>query len=324
MAAAFIAQHFLENHLIAPVPNAPSSAFLQPFKLYRNSYENVYVRRDEQTLRHMSEVLFFGDVDIPQEQNYELRFVGQGETENYRDLEVEGTMVAFYASSRNDRSRKIKIAQDQGAAAFFVINHESRQEFEEYVKDYGHFFQRSSISAEVDDAGELLVFFGPPEVVADLLSTKVDQLRAVMDKQGNKNPLRKIKSSNIKVNAPKLSEEFITENVLGYLEGTDKKDELVVITAHYDHEGTTDGEVYNGADDDGSGTAAVMELAQAFSMAKEAGHGPRRSLLFMAVTGEEKGLLGSSYYVDNPVVPLENTVANLNIDMIGRVDKNHQ
>ena len=75
--------------------------------------------------------------------------------------------------------------------------------------------------------------------------------------------------------------------------------------------------LFNGADDNGSGTAAIMEIAQAFMMAKKEGKGPRRSVLVMAVSGEEKGLLGSKYYTENPVYPLEKTVANLNIDMIG-------
>ncbi len=114
------------------------------------------------------------------------------------------------------------------------------------------------------------------------------------------------------------------ENVLGYVEGSDKKDELVVITAHYDHIGMDEEHgVYNGADDDGSGTVAVMEMAEAFAKAKAEGHGPRRSMLFMPVSGEEKGLLGSEWYSDHPVFPLANTIADLNIDMIGRVDTEH-
>lgn len=110
------------------------------------------------------------------------------------------------------------------------------------------------------------------------------------------------------------------ENVLGFISGSDKKDELVVVTAHYDHVGVIDGEVYNGADDDGSGTVAVLGMAKAFAKAKAEGHGPRRSMLFMTVSGEEKGLLGSRWYTDHPVFPLDSTVADLNIDMIGRTD----
>jgi len=113
------------------------------------------------------------------------------------------------------------------------------------------------------------------------------------------------------------------ENVLGYIEGGELKDELIIITAHYDHLGKHDSLVFNGADDDGSGTVAALEIAEAFMLAKKAGHGPRRSVLIMPVSGEEKGLLGSKYYADHPVYPLEKTVANLNIDMIGRLDDWH-
>jgi Zn-dependent M28 family amino/carboxypeptidase len=92
-----------------------------------------------------------------------------------------------------------------------------------------------------------------------------------------------------------------------------------------DHIGISpNGEINNGADDDGSGTVSLLELAEAFSKAKAEGKGPRRSILFLNVTGEEKGLFGSEYYSENPLLPLKNTIADLNIDMIGRVDEAHK
>ncbi|WP_027379446.1 M28 family metallopeptidase [Chryseobacterium daeguense] len=111
-----------------------------------------------------------------------------------------------------------------------------------------------------------------------------------------------------------------SENILAFIEGIEKPEEIIVVSAHYDHVGTQKGVVYNGADDDGSGTVAVMEIAKAFQSAKKAGKGPKRSILFLHVTGEEHGLFGSEFYTDNPVFPLANTVADLNIDMIGRDD----
>ena len=117
-----------------------------------------------------------------------------------------------------------------------------------------------------------------------------------------------------------------TENVVAFVEGSDPvlKDEVVVVSAHLDHVGVAaEGEdrIYNGADDDGSGTVSILEIAEAFQRAKDDGHGPRRSVLFLHVTGEEEGLLGSAFYADRqPLVPLEDTAANLNIDMIGRYD----
>ncbi len=111
-----------------------------------------------------------------------------------------------------------------------------------------------------------------------------------------------------------------TENVIAIIKWSEKPDEYVIITAHLDHVGITDGEIYNGADDDGSGTVALLEIAEAFKKAADKGKGPKRSVVFLHVTGEEKGLLGSAYYTDNPVYPLANTVVNLNVDMIGRID----
>lgn len=119
------------------------------------------------------------------------------------------------------------------------------------------------------------------------------------------------------------ADEVRGENILAYIEGGDRKEEVVVVTAHYDHIGIIDGEVHNGADDDGSGTVALLEIAQALAKAKAEGNGLRRSVLVMAVSGEEKGLLGSAYYADHPVFPLDLTVADVNIDMIGRVDTIH-
>jgi Zn-dependent M28 family amino/carboxypeptidase len=116
-----------------------------------------------------------------------------------------------------------------------------------------------------------------------------------------------------------------SENVVAFIKGTEKPDEIIVISAHLDHIGIKDGQIYNGADDDGSGTIAMLEIAEAFKKAANEGHGPKRSILFLHVTGEEKGLLGSKYYTDiDPIFPLANTVANLNIDMVGRIDPKHE
>ncbi len=117
-----------------------------------------------------------------------------------------------------------------------------------------------------------------------------------------------------------------SENVVAYIKGSEKPDELIIISAHLDHIGISkNGDINNGADDDGSGTVAILEIAEAFKTAAKNGHGPKRSILFLHVTGEEIGLFGSRYYTDvDPIFPLKNTVADLNIDMIGRIDPKHE
>lgn len=130
--------------------------------------------------------------------------------------------------------------------------------------------------------------------------------------------------ANVKLGFKKTTLHLQSSDVLGFLEGTDLKDQILVISAHYDHLGKRGEVIWYGADDDGSGTVSVLELAEAFAKAKAAGKGPRRSILFLANSGEEKGLFGSQYYSEHPTYPLDKTTADLNIDMIGRIDPNRK
>ena len=111
-----------------------------------------------------------------------------------------------------------------------------------------------------------------------------------------------------------------TENVAAIIKGDVYPDEYIILTAHLDHVGIEDGEIYNGADDDGSGSMALLEIAQAFKLAELDGYRPKRSIVILHVSAEEKGLLGSRYYVENPLYPIDETITNLNVDMIGRTD----
>jgi Zn-dependent M28 family amino/carboxypeptidase len=150
---------------------------------------------------------------------------------------------------------------------------------------------------------------------------------AYLTGKGEEKPLKKVKpATQLTADLNSESGTLTSSNVLGYIPGSDPilAKEVVVITAHYDHIGIQDGVVYNGADDDGTGTVALLEIAEAFMAAKKEGNAPRRSILIMTVSGEEKGLLGSSYYVNHPVIPLEKTITDLNIDMIGRNDIAHE
>jgi len=156
-------------------------------------------------------------------------------------------------------------------------------------------------------------FYISEQVAKDIMGADYSQLQSetVLGKTYPADVLLHFNKEVIKVES---------SNVLGLIEGSDKKDEYLFITAHYDHLGQRDSVIYYGADDDGSGTVSVLEIAEAFMKAKQAGKGPARTIVFMTVSGEEKGLWGSAYYGDHPVFPLEKTTADLNIDMVGRVD----
>src|SRR6185369_3241516 len=154
-----------------------------------------------------------------------------------------------------------------------------------------------------------------------VVSSKATSMTAVNVGFPETNPKVSFALNLVKKNAPAY-------NVIGILPGIDPKlkSEAIVIGAHYDHLGhggsgslpPNSTEIHHGADDNASGVAAMLELARQFSLERK----NRRTIIFIAFSGEEEGLIGSKYYVNYPVFPLENTVAMINLDMVGRLNEN--
>jgi Zn-dependent M28 family amino/carboxypeptidase len=145
----------------------------------------------------------------------------------------------------------------------------------------------------------------------------LEEIQIEINKSGKPNSFE-LEKVTAEIQLVKKAETVTGENIIAIIEGSDPvlKNECVVLTAHYDHVGiNSKGEINNGADDNGSGTVALLEVAEAFSKMKKK---PLRSIVFAWVTAEEKGLIGSEYYTQNPVFPLKNTLANINLDMVGR------
>lgn len=213
---------------------------------------------------------------------------------------------------------KIKKAKEKGVTIVLIV----KENIDKEIQKNKHRLESSSMSLK-DGREEISVVYISKKVANIILSgtTTVDKLKEEIG--STQKSLNLVLNKQIKIKIKTEVKQMSAENVLGYIEGSDLKKEVIVISAHYDHLGIKDNKVYNGADDDGSGTVALIELAKVFEKAKKEGHGPKRSILFIAFSGEEKGLLGSSYYVEHPEFPLANTVCDLNIDMIGRMDAKH-
>jgi hypothetical protein len=233
--------------------------------------------------------------------------------------------ISLVSKTRNpspwsDEERmKIKAARERGALALFVVT----PFFAEDVKRAAFFIEHSPCKLEKPENIAMPVFALSDQMFMDMMAaakTKrtLDEIREGISLTGKTYTIQS--KASIKIDYRQEESILHTENVLGYVEGSDLKHELIVVSAHYDHLGVIDGKVYNGADDDGSGTVTVIELARIFMKAKQEGKGPRRSLLFIGFAGEEKGLLGSAHYVQKPEFPLSSTICDLNIDMIGRMD----
>lgn len=208
---------------------------------------------------------------------------------------------------------KLEKAKEKGVKALLIVVNDVEKD----VNDNKHRLESPSMKLDLGKT-EMPIIYISKEMACRILNIKnIEKIRPI------EKPITLESKTDLIIDIKTNIQKNSSENVLAYIEGSDLKDELIVISAHYDHLGKEGAVIFNGADDDGSGTVAVMQLAQTFAKAKKEGHGPRRSILCMTVSGEEKGLLGSSYYVEHPVFPLKNTVCDLNIDMIGRVDEKH-
>ncbi|RZK26632.1 MAG: GxxExxY protein, partial [Hymenobacter sp.] len=225
-----------------------------------------------------------------------------------------------------DFRAKAALAAQKGARSVFFVDYSPNSNFAKLMGRLAPRVMQPIIAAAEVGGGRAPSFFVSPALADQLLGTTAAVVGAYEKATAAaKAPVaNKIKPVKFSIAAPQDRSAVSTENVLGFLPGTDKKEEILVVSAHYDHLGVIGGKVYNGADDDGSGTVGMLAIAEAFAKAAHAGHGPRRSMLFLANTGEEKGLLGSQYYTEHPVYPLASTVTDLNIDMIGRTDAAHE
>jgi Peptidase family M28 len=220
------------------------------------------------------------------------------------------------SSWSRDRSRKLQFAKSRNPLAILFVDADHEAAHERYSKR----IVKGMLGLDSGENTNKIPVIYLSRNTADALMSPTGKSISDFEKEISKKKIFSAESIPVQLELRVSSEKTSCTNVLGYVEGSDLKEEVIVVSAHLDHLGKRGEEIYYGADDDGSGSASIITLAEVFAKAKLDGNGPKRSLLFVAFTGEEKGLLGSEYYTSNPVFPLDKTIANLNIDMIGRVD----
>ena len=283
----------------------------------------VSIKTDENSFNYYEDFISISDAKTDFIDSKDIVVVGYGikdaRYDDYEDLDVTDKIVVAIAgepkneddtylisgsksiskwsNGRQELSSKRNAAKELGAKAFFLINESLFKRYAPYYKSRDQRGGESNLALDVSEQS----------MYGFLVS---ESMGAVL-----------LKTNSLKIDFNQVNETVVSENVAAMIKGSEKPDEYIILSAHLDHVGMHDGEVFNGADDDGSGTVAILEIAEALKSAQENGEGPKRSVIFLHVTGEEKGLLGSQYYTDyDPIVPLAQTVANLNIDMIGRTD----
>ena len=307
-AAHYLANTFKNIGLRPPVQDTAELSYFQDFVIQKVRWDEVVLETDKKVYKHLENMLYLSNASRP---HTELLEVMAGSTYVEVQESLSGKLLAYKASSVSEWRQYAARARQKGSLGALIFV--ETKAFEEGLKNYTPYLNTRYFFTTVPTSqSEDLAIILPSEAFKSMFRKSISHLE-------KEHLLR----TTISFRASTLTENIHTENVLGYLEGTTKKDEIVLVTAHYDHLGKRKKEVYYGADDNASGTAALLEIAEAFTKASEMNQRPKRSLLFMALTGEEKGLLGSHYYTQQPVFPLSQTVTNLNVDMIGRVDENH-
>lgn len=339
-ASAYIQNEFQKLGLVPPSPAgykqdiALVQKVLASRKLIVNQHEMTIgdefsVAKDRLSIEALSNELIFVGYGI-----------NEGEYNSFKNIDVTNKVVVVLSGEPNaggkyllsadgtktkwsDRKVKIEEIRKLNPALIIYIDND----YDKYKTFYKHQLESNSLalSYKLKIATNVPVISVGKNVANELFAPNKKSYDKIIESYSTSKKAKKalILKSSINVNISFIEQQVNSDNVLGMIPGSSITDEYLFVTAHYDHIGVTDGKVFNGADDDGSGTVSLIEIAQAFMDAKKAGYAPKRNIIFMAVSGEEKGLLGSLYYTDHPVVPLEKTVADLNIDMVGRIDEAH-
>ncbi len=346
-AAGYISSYFYGLGL---PPVGDNNSYYQQIAYTAENWDKISLRVNEASYRHLWDFVSFPgmNTDMGMLDFKEVVFLGYGIDDkrysDYTGTDVKGKVVLVYLGEplradstswitgtkqltewSTDWRLKLKAAKRWGAAAVLLID----WQIQKTISDERRFLLSPGFRigrGEEPEKNFAANVFVSPGIAKEIMGKRFNKVVKARDRiLETGTPQSVTLKCDLALTQEKRARQIIGENVLGYIEGTDPilKNELVVLTAHYDHLGKKGPEIYNGADDNASGTSTVLEIAQALVKAKEEGYGPRRSVLCMLVSGEEKGLLGSKYYVENPTFPLEQTVANVNVDMVGRTDEKH-
>jgi hypothetical protein len=315
--------HLAENYLASQfrtlgLNSAANPDYRQPFTIYDWYYQNNSVS----TTYGQAEVLqaFAGTV----QDSVNLVFAGNGAERDYFGLPTKNNIVAYYFGGTDEIVQQQAKIADEAGAKYTLFIHQSEDTFGRIRATSHAALPRASLVDKGDKLRKGMLYNLTEEDFLKLYAPAQQQFITRYEAEGKlARKDRKQLVQPISLNFNFRTKPVNATNIIGVIEGSDLKNEVVVLSAHYDHLGTEGGEVFYGADDNASGSSALLEMARVFMLAKAEGHGPRRTLVFAHFSAEEEGLLGAEHYTGNPTYPLEQTVANLNFDMIGRVNESN-
>ena len=317
-------EYLVDHYKNLGIPSVKNDSYLQGVPLQLEDKHNISLNISNQKFVYYQDYISYANGLDRNYESVEIIFAGYGiddpaysdylnidvknkivvaiggepldENENYF---INGNSKSKWSNSREEIGLKKSIAKNKGAQALILVD------------DY--LFRRYKSRFQYSDSGR-------GEKRMTLGNDEENNFQVLLFSEKHKNFFYR-ESLSLNMSFNKNIQSFTADNVAAIIKGSEFPNEYIILTAHLDHVLPYNGEIYNGADDNGSGTVAMLEIAESFALAKKLGKEPKRSIVFLHVTAEERGLLGSKYYADHePLVPIKQTVANLNMDMMGRAD----
>lgn len=344
MAGEYIANQ-LKEYGLKMIPN--TNSYKQPVAFTFSKWSNNELFVNGEKYKHLWDYLVFPTQNNGDKINVEdVIFLGYGIDDrrysDYKGKNVEGKVIMINRGeptkndsislltnsnihsswSEDNMDQKLRTAKANGVKAVLIIENDIKKLLEKNRRKLlGSFLELGDMSNRIYDYPTQIYISG--NIAKNIIGTNDKKLIKARKRIAKGKAKSLDMKTNLFINLEKETNLLLGNNIFGLIEGETKKDEYIVVSAHYDHLGKRGDDIFNGADDNGSGSSALLNLAQTFQKSKNEGYGPQRSIIFLWVTGEEKGLLGSNYYTQFPIIPLENTMANVNVDMIGRVDEKY-
>lgn len=314
--------------------------YFQEFPIYKQSFKSISLEIGQHAFESLVDFCAYPseNPNLPGFEAAEIVYLGYGLPDDFKGKNLNNKVIMIEEgypegiqgrAGRNGRLAppKVQAANQAGVRLILVV----AEDFDRHSRQCSNETVMMSLR-HVDGAN---IVYVSPRIAARIMKGQEDritQYRNGYDISASENASGSDRQPvtirrAVEASLHKVTEYSYIPNVVGYLPGKDPelRHELLVLSAHFDHLGTDGTEIYNGADDDGSGVSSILEIGRIISeLSRENEELPRRSLLILFANAEEKGLVGSAYYTDHPIFPLENTITNLNVDMIGRRDEHHQ
>lgn len=327
------AKYIQEFYKSCKLTQCDSNEYLQKFSFLESSPKKVELIFNNETIPNFNQIVYEGKLCTEKSEN-EIVFVGEGSKSELNGIDLNNKILLLF--TRKYLNKLLLLKDSLKYHSILYVPYYSEEKFNSQLEINKTFFYLSQkrpvgfkdISAFSSTINNMnnereIIFSISPKLAEKILDMPIDTIKQIIiSNQKNKSlsNLKTIKNKTIKYNIEISVNYYDTENVIGMLQSNLGSDKYLIITAHYDHLGKKGDNIFHGADDNASGVSAMLEIIQSLTFAKHSGYDIPINIVFIATSAEELGLWGSTYYTKKPLYPLNKTIADINLDMLGRID----